>query len=149
MLLQQTASARNHQHVLIVHHTHSKTHTEESDSMYGMNRLSLSFISLVLVVTGVTESPHSFFFFFSFFFQGDAFPAGSSPFLSGYPGPSSLTSDPAAYRSANPSGLQMAQVWASHAHEGKSPVSSTNISLSPFFFLFLSSFSVSVHNSDA
>ncbi|KAG7239429.1 hypothetical protein INR49_028900 [Caranx melampygus] len=47
---------------------------------------------------------------------GDAFPSGSSPFLSGYLGPSPLTSDPA-YRSANPSSLQMAQLWASHAHE--------------------------------
>lgn len=53
------------------------------------------------------------------FFLGDAFPAGSSPFLSGYPGPSPLTSDHA-YRSANPSSLQMAQLWASHAHDGKS-----------------------------
>lgn len=53
-----------------------------------------------------------------FSFLGDAFPAGSTPFLSGYPGPSSLTPDPA-YRSSNPSGLQMAQLWASHAHEGK------------------------------
>lgn len=47
----------------------------------------------------------------------DAFPAGSTPFLSAYPGPSSLTSDPS-YRSANPSTLPMAHLWASHAHEG-------------------------------
>lgn len=58
---------------------------------------------------------------------GDAFPAGSSPFLSGYPGHSPLTSDPS-YRSANPSGLQMAQLWASHTHEGKSPLASTDVS---------------------
>lgn len=48
---------------------------------------------------------------------GDALPAGSTPFLSAYPGPSSLNSDPS-YRSANPSTLQMAHLWASHAHEG-------------------------------
>ncbi|KAL6103290.1 tnrc18 [Pungitius sinensis] len=48
--------------------------------------------------------------------HSDPYPAGSSPFLSGYPGHSPLTSDPA-YRSANPGGLQMAQLWASHAHE--------------------------------
>ncbi|KAM8845546.1 trinucleotide repeat-containing gene 18 protein isoform 1-T2 [Spinachia spinachia] len=48
--------------------------------------------------------------------HSDSFPAGSSPFLSGYPGHSPLTSDPA-YRSANPGGLQMAQLWASHTHE--------------------------------
>lgn len=56
--------------------------------------------------------------------HSDAFPAGSSPFLSGYPGPSSLTSDPA-YRSANPSSLQMAQLWASHAHDGYPPLPSS------------------------
>lgn len=50
---------------------------------------------------------------------GDAFPAGSSPFLSAYPGPSPLTSDPS-YRSANPSTHPMAHLWASHAHEGNS-----------------------------
>lgn len=60
---------------------------------------------------------------YSFFYAGDAFPAGSSPFLSGYPGPSPLTSDPP-YRSANSSSLQMAQLWASHAHDGKPPYAS-------------------------
>lgn len=128
-------------HIDCAPHTHKSTHAQESDSMYSMNRLSLSFISLVLVVMRVTDSLPPFFL-------GDAFPAGSSPFLSGYPGPSSLTSDPA-YRSANPSGLQMAQLWASHAHEGKSAFASINICISPTLFLFLSSFSVSIHNSNA
>lgn len=65
--------------------------------------------------------------------HSDAFPAGSSPFLSGYPGPSPLTSDPS-YRSANPSGLQMAQLWASHAHEGYPPLPSSLYS-SPYLSL--------------
>lgn len=86
-----------------------------------------------LVVTEVTDSLH----FFSLL--GDAFPAGSSPFLSGYPGPSSLTSDPA-YRSTNPSSLQMAQLWASHAHDGKSPTCA---------FVSLFPFALPVHNSKA
>ncbi|XP_060799022.1 trinucleotide repeat-containing gene 18 protein isoform X3 [Neoarius graeffei] len=54
---------------------------------------------------------------------GDAFP-GASSFLSGYvsssnphAGPSSLPSDPA-FRAPNPPSLQMAQLWASHSHEG-------------------------------
>lgn len=76
----------------------------------------------------------------SFFFLGDAFPAGSSPFLSGYPGPSPLTSDPA-YRSASASSLQMAQLWASHAHDGKSLFTSASSCIS-------FSFSVSVHISN-
>lgn len=66
---------------------------------------------------------------YSFFYAGDAFPAGSSPFLSGYPGPSPLTSDPS-YRSANSSSLQMAQLWASHAHNGKPPYASANTFIS-------------------
>ncbi|KAL0992513.1 hypothetical protein UPYG_G00094350 [Umbra pygmaea] len=45
--------------------------------------------------------------------HSDTFAASSSSFLAAYAGPSSLTSDPA-FRSAN----QMAQLWASHAHEG-------------------------------
>lgn len=65
--------------------------------------------------------------------HSDAFPAGSSPFLSGYPGPSHLTSDPA-YRTANPSSLQMAQLWASHAHEGYPPLPSSLYS-SPYLSL--------------
>ncbi|KAF6720104.1 Trinucleotide repeat-containing gene 18 protein [Oryzias melastigma] len=65
--------------------------------------------------------------------HSDAFPAGSSPFLSGYPGPSSLTPDPA-YRSTNPSSLQMAQLWASHAHEGYPPLPSSLYS-SPYLSL--------------
>lgn len=97
-------------------------HTQ-SDSMYSINGLSLSFIGY----RGDWQSS-------LFFFLGDAFPAGSSPFLSGYPGHSHLTSDPA-YRSANPSGLQMAQLWASHAHEGKSPIASTDICISLSLFL--------------
>lgn len=66
---------------------------------------------------------------YSFFYAGDAFPAVSSPFLSGYPGPSPLTSDPS-YRSANSSSLQMAQLWASHAHDGKPPYASANTFIS-------------------
>lgn len=73
-----------------------------------------------------TESNQQYFLFYT----GDAFPAGTSPFLSGYPGPSPLTSDPA-YRSANSSSLQMAQLWASHAHEGKTPFASANTFISP------------------
>uniref|UniRef100_A0A1A8VAS8 Trinucleotide repeat containing 18 n=1 Tax=Nothobranchius furzeri TaxID=105023 RepID=A0A1A8VAS8_NOTFU len=65
--------------------------------------------------------------------HSDAFPANSAPFLSGYPGPSPLTSDPT-YRSANPSGLQMAQLWASHAHEGYPPLPSSLYS-SPYLSL--------------
>ncbi|XP_037544799.1 trinucleotide repeat-containing gene 18 protein [Nematolebias whitei] len=65
--------------------------------------------------------------------HGDALSAGSGPFLSGYPGPSPLTSDPA-YRSANPCGLQMAQLWASHAHEGYPPLPSSLYS-SPYLSL--------------
>ncbi|CAF96432.1 unnamed protein product [Tetraodon nigroviridis] len=53
--------------------------------------------------------------------HSDAFPAGTSPFLSAYPGPSPLTSDPA-YRPGNFSSLQMAQLLASHAHEACTPV---------------------------
>lgn len=91
-------------------------------SVYCMHQLI--FISLVLVVATVTDGLHSLFLFLFFYFSpGDSFAAGSSPFLSGYPGHSPLTSDPA-YRSANPGGLQMAQLWASHAHEGKAPVTS-------------------------
>ncbi|XP_010778099.1 trinucleotide repeat-containing gene 18 protein-like [Notothenia coriiceps] len=56
--------------------------------------------------------------------HSDAYSAGSSPFLSGYHGPSHLTSDPG-YRSANPSSLQMAQLWASKAHEGYPPIPSS------------------------
>ncbi|KAK1876912.1 Trinucleotide repeat-containing 18 protein [Dissostichus eleginoides] len=56
--------------------------------------------------------------------HSDAYSSGSSPFLSGYHGPSHLTSDPG-YRSANPSSLQMAQLWASHAHEGYPPIPSS------------------------
>ncbi|MCI4392182.1 hypothetical protein PGIGA_G00143170 [Pangasianodon gigas] len=55
--------------------------------------------------------------------HSDAFP-GASGFLSGYmsssnphAGPSSLPSDPA-FRAPNPPSLQMAQLWASHSHEG-------------------------------
>ncbi|KAG9349796.1 hypothetical protein JZ751_026149, partial [Albula glossodonta] len=60
---------------------------------------------------------------------GDAFPGGSSPFLSSYvssglPGssaphgtPAPMTSDPS-FRAPTPSNLQMAQLWASHPHEG-------------------------------
>ncbi|KAF5899275.1 trinucleotide repeat-containing 18 protein isoform X1, partial [Clarias magur] len=55
--------------------------------------------------------------------HGDAFP-GASSFLGGYmsssnphAGPSSLPSDPA-FRAPNPPSLQMAQLWASHSHEG-------------------------------
>ena len=67
---------------------------------------------------------------YSLFGTGDAFPAGTSPFLSGYPGPSPLTPDPA-YRSANSSSLQMAQLWASHAHDGKAPFVSATLSFLP------------------
>lgn len=70
---------------------------------------------------------------YPFSHAGDAFPAGSSPFLSGYPGPSPLTSDPS-YRSANSSSLQMAQLWASHAHDGKPPYASAS------YFIFSLSF---------
>ncbi|TNM96685.1 hypothetical protein fugu_014841 [Takifugu bimaculatus] len=65
--------------------------------------------------------------------HSDGFPAGSSPFLSGYPGPSPLTSDPS-YRSTNSSSLQMAQLWASHAHDGYAPLSSSLYS-SPYLSL--------------
>lgn len=53
-------------------------------------------------------------------FAGDAFPGASSPFLSGYVSASSGhgSSDPA-FRAPNPASLQMAQLWASHPHEGK------------------------------
>ncbi|XP_051569961.1 trinucleotide repeat-containing gene 18 protein-like isoform X2 [Myxocyprinus asiaticus] len=54
--------------------------------------------------------------------HSDSFPGASSPFLSGYSssahgGPSPLSSDPA-FRAPNPASLQMAQLWASHPHEG-------------------------------
>ncbi|XP_056609882.1 trinucleotide repeat-containing gene 18 protein isoform X3 [Triplophysa dalaica] len=56
--------------------------------------------------------------------HSDAFPGASSPFLSGYVsasnahgGPNPLSSDPA-FRTPNPASLQMAQLWASHPHEG-------------------------------
>lgn len=55
---------------------------------------------------------------------GDAFP-GASSFLGGYmsspnahAGPSSLPSEPAFRAPNNPPSLQMAQLWASHSHEG-------------------------------
>lgn len=53
-------------------------------------------------------------------FAGDAFPGASSPFLGGYVSASSAhgSSDPA-FRGPNPASLQMAQLWASHTHEGK------------------------------
>lgn len=53
-------------------------------------------------------------------FAGDAFPGASSPFLSGYVSASSAhgSSDPA-FRTPNSASLQMAQLWASHPHEGK------------------------------
>ncbi|KAG7459991.1 hypothetical protein MATL_G00216470 [Megalops atlanticus] len=58
--------------------------------------------------------------------HGDAFPGGSTPFLSGYVsssnphgGPAPMTSDPS-FRAPNPTNLQMAQLWASHLHEGLS-----------------------------
>ncbi|KAJ8251031.1 hypothetical protein GJAV_G00216360 [Gymnothorax javanicus] len=56
--------------------------------------------------------------------HGDAFPVGSSPFLGSYvgssnphAGPAPMTSDPS-FRAPNPTNLQMAQLWASHLHEG-------------------------------
>ncbi|XP_051571991.1 trinucleotide repeat-containing gene 18 protein-like isoform X6 [Myxocyprinus asiaticus] len=54
--------------------------------------------------------------------HSDSFPGASSPFLSGYAssahgGPNPLSSDPA-FRTPNPANLQMAQLWASHPHEG-------------------------------
>ncbi|XP_059931642.1 trinucleotide repeat-containing gene 18 protein-like [Gadus macrocephalus] len=64
--------------------------------------------------------------------HSDVFP-GSVPFLSGYSAASHLTSDPA-YRAANPSNLQMAQLWASHGHEGLSALPS---SLYPAHYLSL------------
>lgn len=53
-------------------------------------------------------------------FAGDAFPGASSPFLSGYVSASGAhgSSDPA-FRAPNQASLQMAQLWASHPHEGK------------------------------
>ncbi|KAG5831871.1 hypothetical protein ANANG_G00284680 [Anguilla anguilla] len=61
--------------------------------------------------------------------HGDAFPVGSSPFLGGYVsssnphgGPAPMTSDPS-FRAPNPTNLQMAQLWASHLHEGFSHLS--------------------------
>ena len=63
---------------------------------------------------------------------GDSFPGGSSPFLSGYVssglagsaphhgGPAPMASDPS-FRAPTPSNLQMAQLWASHPHEGNVP----------------------------
>ncbi len=61
-------------------------------------------------------------------FAGDAFPGASSPFLGGYVSTSSAhgSSDPA-FRSPNPASLQMAQLWASHPHEGKNH----NLSMCP------------------
>lgn len=132
MWLQQTASAWDHQHASIVHHTHTpKTHTHRKVTA------CTGWIDCYLLVWFWSMTDES-----SFFLPGDAFPAGSSPFLSGYPGPSPLTSDPA-FRSTNPSSLQMAQLWASHAHEGKSPSASTNICISLPLFLSLC-FSLSV-----
>ncbi|KAG5854512.1 hypothetical protein ANANG_G00038610 [Anguilla anguilla] len=59
--------------------------------------------------------------------HGDAFPGGSSPFLSSYVSgglassaphgsPAPMASDPS-FRAPTPSNLQMAQLWASHPHE--------------------------------
>ncbi|XP_016405091.1 trinucleotide repeat-containing gene 18 protein-like, partial [Sinocyclocheilus rhinocerous] len=51
--------------------------------------------------------------------HSDAFPGASSPFLGGYASASSAhgLSDPA-FRAPNSASLQMAQLWASHPHEG-------------------------------
>lgn len=108
-----------YQRILIARHTRKQA--KKAMSMHSVNWLSY-----------FHDRPT-----YSCFFAGDAFPAGSSPFLSGYPGPSPLTSDPS-YRSANTSSLHMAQLWASHAHDGKPPSSSANAFISP-------SLSVSVH----
>ncbi len=61
-------------------------------------------------------------------FAGDAFPGASSPFLGVYVSTSSAhgSSDPA-FRTPNPASLQMAQLWASHPHEGKK----RNLSMCP------------------
>ncbi|XP_058234405.1 trinucleotide repeat-containing gene 18 protein isoform X1 [Hemibagrus wyckioides] len=62
--------------------------------------------------------------------HSDAFP-GASSFLGGYmsspnahAGPSSLPSDPSFRAPSNPPSLQMAQLWASHSHEGFPHISS-------------------------
>lgn len=103
--LHQNASPYEHQHVLILH-----THTLQYSRV---DYLCHIISSLHVLHASVTKSLSCFFFS-----PDDAFTSGSSPFLSGYQGPSPLTSDPT-YRSSNPSSLQMAQLWASHAHEGK------------------------------
>lgn len=102
--LHQNASPYEHQHVLILH-----THTLQYSRV---DYLCHIISSLHVLHASVTKSLSCFFS------PGDTFTSGSSPFLSGYQGPSPLTSDPT-YRSSNPSSLQMAQLWASHAHEGK------------------------------
>lgn len=58
--------------------------------------------------------------------HSDAFPGASSPFLGGYVGASSAhgSSDPA-FRAPNQASLQMAQLWASHSHEGFSHLPSS------------------------
>ncbi|KAJ8402670.1 hypothetical protein AAFF_G00367530, partial [Aldrovandia affinis] len=78
--------------------------------------------------------------------HGDAFPVGSSPFLSGYSsnphgGHTPLTSDPS-FRAPNPTNLQMAQLWASHLHEGFSHLPG---SLYPSLYLEHSSSSSPLH----